>query len=99
MDWTLLLSNSTIDLYTKYCVGGVQGLVKYVLRKLLFMLLSLFILASATFFLMKAIPGDPFTSEKKVTPEIRALLEVKYGLDKPMYEQYLKYMGGIVKGD
>ena len=79
--------------------GGVQGLVKYVLKKLLFMLLSLFILASATFFLMKAIPGDPFTSEKKVSPEIRVLLEQKYGLDKPMYEQYLKYMGGIIKGD
>lgn len=74
-------------------------MVKYVLKKLLFMLLSLFILASMTFFLMKAIPGDPFTSEKRVSPEIRALLEVKYGLDKPMYVQYFKYIGDIVKGD
>ncbi|SCZ03166.1 oligopeptide transport system permease protein [Paenibacillus polysaccharolyticus] len=79
--------------------GGVQGLVKYVLKKLLFMLLSLFILASMTFFLMKAIPGDPFTSEKRVSPEIRALLEEKYGLDKPMYVQYFKYIGDIVQGD
>jgi oligopeptide transport system permease protein len=63
------------------------------------MLLSLFILASMTFFLMKAIPGDPFTSEKRVSPEIRALLEEKYGLDKPMYVQYFKYIGDIVQGD
>jgi len=52
-----------------------------------------------TFFLMKAIPGDPFTSEKRVSPEIRALLEEKYGLDKPMYVQYFKYIGDIVQGD
>ncbi|MGO4530990.1 ABC transporter permease [Paenibacillus sp. 2TAF8] len=74
-------------------------MLKYVLKKLLFMLLSLFILASMTFFLMKAIPGDPFTSEKRVSPEIRALLEEKYGLDKPMYVQYFKYIGDIVQGD
>lgn len=72
---------------------------RYVLSKLFYMLVSLFILVSATFFLMKAIPGDPFQSEKKVPPEIRARLFQQYGFDKPLYEQYGKYLGNIVKGD
>ncbi|MDR0268944.1 ABC transporter permease [Paenibacillus sp.] len=74
-------------------------MVRYVAKKFLYMLLSLFILISATFFLMKAIPGDPFMSEKKVPPEIQARLMEQYGLDKPVYEQYFKYLGGIAKGD
>lgn len=72
---------------------------RYVLNKLFYMLVSLFVLVSATFFLMKAIPGDPFQSEKKVPPEIRARLFQQYGFDKPLYEQYGKYLGNIVKGD
>ncbi|WP_438351833.1 ABC transporter permease [Paenibacillus sp. FA6] len=74
-------------------------MVRYVANKFLYMLLSLLILISATFFLMKAIPGDPFQSEKKLSPEIRERLMVQYGLDKPMYQQYLKYVGDIATGD
>ena len=74
-------------------------MVRYIINKFLFMLLSLFILISATFFLMKAIPGDPFQAEKKVSPEIKARLMEQYGLDKPMHEQYFKYLGDIATGD
>ncbi|GGA20749.1 ABC transporter permease [Paenibacillus physcomitrellae] len=72
---------------------------RYVLSKVFYLLVSLFILVSATFFLMKAIPGDPFQSEKKVPPEIRARLFEQYGFDKPLYVQYGKYLGNIVQGD
>ncbi|MDO7905419.1 ABC transporter permease [Paenibacillus sp. JX-17] len=74
-------------------------MLRYVLNKFLYMLLSLFILISATFFLMKAIPGNPFMSEKATSPEIQARLMEQYGLDKPVYQQYFKYLGDIVTGD
>jgi len=74
-------------------------MVRYIANKLFYTLVSLFILISATFFLMKAIPGDPFMSEKKVPEEIRLRLMEQYGLDKPVFEQYTKYLGNIVQGD
>lgn len=74
-------------------------MIRYIGNKLFYTLVSLFVLISATFFLMKAIPGDPFTSEKKIPDEIRARLYEQYGLDKPVYEQYFKYLGNIVQGD
>jgi oligopeptide transport system permease protein len=77
----------------------LMGMVRYVANKFFYMLVSLFVLISATFFLMKAIPGDPFTSEKKVPPEIKARLYEQYGLDKPLYHQYFKYLGEIAQGD
>lgn len=76
-----------------------MGMVRYVANKFFYMLVSLFVLISATFFLMKAIPGDPFTSEKAVPPEIKARLYEQYGLDKPLYHQYFKYLGEIAQGD
>jgi oligopeptide transport system permease protein len=74
-------------------------MLRYVANKFFYMLLSLLILISATFFLMKAIPGDPFQSEKKVSVEIKARLMEQYGLDKPVYQQYFKYLGDIATGD
>ncbi|MBY9076951.1 ABC transporter permease [Paenibacillus sp. HN-1] len=74
-------------------------MIRYVANKFFYMLVSLFVLISATFFLMKAIPGDPFTSEKKIPDEIRQRLYEQYGLDKPVYQQYFKYLGNIVQGD
>ncbi|MEB3100647.1 ABC transporter permease [Ferviditalea candida] len=69
------------------------------LRKFLSMLLSLFVLITATFFLMKAIPGDPFSSAKQVPDQVRAHLYAHYGLDKPVWEQYWIYLGHILHGD
>lgn len=74
-------------------------MVRYISNKFFYMLVSLVILITATFFLMQAIPGDPFTAEKKVTAEVQARLEAHYGLDKPVWQQYLKYMGNIAQGD
>ncbi|WP_211745452.1 ABC transporter permease [Paenibacillus sp. Marseille-Q4541] len=74
-------------------------MVRYVINRLIFMLISLFILISATFFLMKAIPGNPFMGEKNVSPEIQAKLMEQYGLDKPIFQQYTKYLSDIVTGD
>lgn len=74
-------------------------MVGYIANKFFYMLVSLFILISATFFLMKAIPGSPLTSEKQVPPAIKERLVEQLGLDKPVYQQYLKYLGEIAHGD
>ncbi|ULO08864.1 ABC transporter permease [Paenibacillus sp. 19GGS1-52] len=74
-------------------------MARYIGNKLFYTLVSLFVLISATFFLMKAIPGDPFTSEKKIPDEIRQRLYEQYGLDKPVSVQYVKYLGNIARGD
>lgn len=74
-------------------------MARYIASKLFYTLVSLFILISATFFLMKAIPGNPFMSEKKVPAAIQERLYEQYGLNKPLHEQYFKYLGDIAQGD
>lgn len=74
-------------------------MIRFLLKKLFYMVVSLFVLASATFFLMKIIPGNPFMSEKEIPKAIRAMLEAKYGLDKPLWSQYLTYINNLIHLD
>ena len=67
----------------------------YILKRVLMAILTVFIVVTITFFSMNAIPGGPFTSEKSVSPEVEAAMMAKYGLDKPLGEQYLTYLGDI----
>ncbi len=59
----------------------------------------LWAVATVTFLLMHAVPGGPFDSEKEVPPAVLKNLERRYGLDKPLYEQYADYLWGLVRGD
>jgi len=73
---------------------------KFIIRKLAIALTTLWVIASATFFLMHAIPGDPFACEKKVPPLVKAKLMEKYQLDEPLLVQYGNYLGNVfLKGD
>jgi len=72
--------------------------LKYILKRLLMALGTLWVIATLTFFLMHALPNDPFT-DPKLKPEVKQALRVKYGLDKPLSEQYIIYMKNIAKGD
>ncbi|WP_338449046.1 ABC transporter permease [Niallia oryzisoli] len=74
-------------------------MVKYIAKRLLYMLLSLWAIITATFFLMRLAPGNPFTSEKKLPPEIEANLNAFYGLDQPWYAQYWDYVVRLAKWD
>jgi oligopeptide transport system permease protein len=74
-------------------------MVRFVARRLLQMIPVLFIIATMTFFMLRLAPGGPFDSEKSVTPEIRKNLEAYYGLNKPLYGQYVDYLRNVVKGD
>jgi ABC-type dipeptide/oligopeptide/nickel transport system permease component len=73
--------------------------LRYSLKRLLQGIITVWFIATATFVAMHNVPGDPLANEKAVTPEIRANLEAKYGLDKSKLEQYFIYMGNIVRGD
>lgn len=75
-------------------------MLKYVLKRLALGLCAIFVLATVTFFLMKVIPGNPFHRENKsLSAEQMAKLNEQFGLDKPLFEQYLTYMGRAVHGD
>ena len=68
----------------------------YVLKRILLALLTIWIVITVTFFVMHAVPGGPFVGEKAITKEAQAALEAKYGLDKPLMEQYVTYLRDIV---
>ena len=74
-------------------------MVKYIVKRVLFGVITAFVVASLTFFIMNLVPGGPFLAEKAVTPQAQAAMEAKYGLDKPLFVQYLTYMGDLLHGD
>ncbi|MCH1626220.1 ABC transporter permease [Fredinandcohnia quinoae] len=74
-------------------------MAKYISKRLIYMLLSLILIITATFFLMQAAPGGPFTKEKDVPPEIEAALNAHYGLDQPLYKQYFDYLYDVARWD
>lgn len=73
-------------------------MLRYTLKRLGLMLLTLWVIITATFFLMHLLPGDPLNSEK-VPPEVRAQILHQYGLDQPIYVQYVKFLGNVLQGD
>jgi len=74
-------------------------LVNYSLKRFVYMLITLWVIVTLTFFLMHMIPGDPFTSEKKVPEQIRQNMLAKYHLDKPLIVQYGYYLNNLIHGD
>ena len=68
----------------------------YTLKRVALSLLSIWIVISVTFFVMRAVPGGPFVGEKATTPAAQAALESKYGLDKPLMTQYFTYLKDII---
>jgi oligopeptide transport system permease protein len=74
-------------------------MAKYIFRRLIYMVVSLYLIVTATFFLMRLAPGNPFTSEKKLPPEIEAALNEHFGLNDPWYAQYGDYLLRIAQWD
>lgn len=74
-------------------------MTQFLLKKIIILLVSLFMVATLTFALMQMIPGDPFTQEKAVPEEILKAMYRHYGLDQPWYVQYWRYMKGLVTFD
>lgn len=72
-------------------------MLQYVSKRVLSMILVLYIVITATFLLMHSIPGGPFTAEKKLTPEVLKNITARYHLDDPLGKQYIDYLGNILK--
>ena len=68
----------------------------YIGKRILLMILTVWVVVTVTFFATRAVPGGPFMGEKAISPAAQAALEAKYGLDKPVFEQYLTYLTDIV---
>ncbi len=74
-------------------------MARFVIRRLVGILPTLWIIITLSFFVIRLAPGSPFSEERAVAPEVKADLEAKYGFDKPLAVQYLRYMGNLLRGD
>ncbi|BDR59221.1 oligopeptide ABC transporter permease [Xylocopilactobacillus apicola] len=74
-------------------------MTKYILKRIFYLLLTLFIVASVTFFMMKMMPGTPFTNQDKLSAEQLKIMNQQYGLNKPIWQQYITYMLNLLHGD
>lgn len=74
-------------------------MLKYIAKRIGLAIVTIWAVATITFFLMNMVPGGPFLSEKAISPQATAALEAKYGLDKPLFQQYLTYIGDALHGD
>ena len=68
----------------------------YILKRIALAILTVWVVITVTFFVTRAVPGGPFMGEKAITKEAQAALEAKYGLDKPVMEQYVTYLKDVV---
>ncbi|GLI83590.1 peptide ABC transporter permease [Rossellomorea marisflavi] len=74
-------------------------MVKYTIKRIVYMIITLLIIATATFFLMKLLPGTPLTNQERLSPQQQQIILDKYGLNDPLPVQYVTYMTNLVQGD
>ena len=74
-------------------------MLSFLARRLIVAIPTLFVVVTVAFFMMRAAPGNPFSSDRKLPPEIEKNIEAKYGMDKPLLVQYVDYVGGVLHGD
>ncbi|MPS32470.1 MULTISPECIES: oligopeptide ABC transporter permease OppB [Salinivibrio] len=74
-------------------------MLKFIAKRLLEAIPTLLVLITISFFLMRFAPGNPFSSERPLPPAVMENINAKYGLDKPVFEQYTTYLGNILQGD
>ena len=74
-------------------------MLKFIMKRIFEAIPTMLVLITISFFLMRFAPGNPFSSERPLPPEVMANIEAKYGLDKPVFEQYTTYLTNILQGD
>ncbi len=74
-------------------------MIKYILKRIGLAIITIFTVLTITFFLMNMVPGGPFMAEKAISAEAQAALEAKYGMDKPLFQQYITYVKDAFQGD
>jgi oligopeptide transport system permease protein len=74
-------------------------MLRFIGRRLLVAIPTLFLVVTLAFFMMRAAPGGPFDMDRKLSPAIERNIRAQYGMNKPLPQQYLDYVGGVLKGD
>ena len=74
-------------------------MLRFLLRRLLVVVPTLFVVVTLAFFMMRAAPGGPFSSDRRLSPAIEANVRARYGMDRPLVVQYLRYLGDVAHGD
>ena len=74
-------------------------MLRFLFRRLLIAIPTLFVVVTLAFFMMRAAPGNPFMGQRRLAPEVEKNVMAKYGLDRPLPVQYLNYVGGVLHGD
>jgi len=74
-------------------------MLKFILRRILEAIPTMLVLITVSFFLMRFAPGSPFSSERTLPPQVMANINAKYGLDKPVFDQYTTYLTNVLQGD
>ncbi|WVE60839.1 oligopeptide ABC transporter permease [Enterococcus faecium] len=77
----------------------MNSYIKYVLKRVFFMMITLWLIATITFFLMQLLPGTPYTNQERLSPETIEMLNKQVGLDKPVIVQYGIYLSNLLQGD
>ena len=73
-------------------------MIKYILKRVAILLVTLWVVVTLSFFLMQVMPGTPYNNPK-LTDEMIAMMNKQYGLDKPVWQQYLTYLWNVIHGD
>ena len=73
--------------------------VRYIIKRIGYAVITILVLIALTFTLMHLLPGDPFTGPKAIPESVKEALNVKYGLDKPLLQQFFIYLGNVLRGD
>lgn len=74
-------------------------MLRFLFRRLLTAIPTLFVVVTLAFFMMRAAPGSPFVGERRLSPEVERNVMAKYGMDRPLPVQYANYVGGVLHGD
>ena len=73
-------------------------MAKYIMQRVIYMVITLWVIATFTFFLMHTLPGSPLKNEEQITPELREQILAEYGLDQPLPIQYIDYFKQLLQG-
>lgn len=80
-------------------MGKYKNLINYILKRLMYAFLTILVLIVITFIMMHALPGDPISGDKALSPAVEAAMKAKFGLDKPIMEQLWIYITNALRGD
>ena len=97
MNKSLMCTGALFEPKTQFVDEEKMG--KFIFRRVLGLIPTMFLIVSFSFFIIRFAPGGPFSSEKKLPPEIMQNLLKKYDMDAPLFKQYVHYMGNALRGD